>query len=80
MSVSRTCCHGTYRISVAVTRAQGFTIQPHYDIYYTLDDNPRYWSLPNPPVGYQAAMSAVDTLGFVTNLCAVYFALQGIKS
>ncbi|CAI5981567.1 unnamed protein product, partial [Closterium sp. NIES-64] len=66
-------------ISVAVTRAQGFTIQPHYDIYYTLDDNPRYWSLPNPPVGYQAAMSAVDTLGFVTNLCAVYFALQGIN-
>ncbi|CAI5987918.1 unnamed protein product, partial [Closterium sp. NIES-65] len=67
-------------ISVAVTRAQGFTIQPHYDIYYTLGDNPRYWSLPNPPVGYQAAMSAVDTLGFVTNLCAVYFALQGIKT
>ncbi|CAI5491725.1 unnamed protein product [Closterium sp. Naga37s-1] len=66
-------------ISVAVTRAQGFTIQPHYHIYYTLDDNPRYWSLPNPPVGYQAAMSAVDTLGFVTNLCAVYFALQGIN-
>ncbi|CAI7840832.1 unnamed protein product, partial [Closterium sp. NIES-54] len=66
-------------ISVAVTRAQGFSIQPHYDIYYTLDDNPRYWSLPNPPVGYQAAMSAVDTLGFITNLCAVYFALQGIN-
>ncbi|CAI5966974.1 unnamed protein product [Closterium sp. NIES-64] len=54
--------------------------EPHYDIYYTLDDNPRYWSLPNPTRGYQAAMSAVDTLGFVTNLCAVYFALQGIKS
>ncbi|CAI5478901.1 unnamed protein product [Closterium sp. Yama58-4] len=67
-------------ISVAVMRAQGFTIQPHYNIYYTLDDNPRYWSLPNPPVGYQAAMSAVDTLGFITNLWGVYFALQGIKS
>ncbi|CAI5483594.1 unnamed protein product [Closterium sp. Yama58-4] len=66
-------------ISVAVMRAQGFSIQPHYDIYYTLDDNPRYWSLPNPPVGYQSAMSAVDTLGFITNLCAVYFALQGIN-
>ncbi|CAI5478917.1 unnamed protein product, partial [Closterium sp. Yama58-4] len=66
-------------IAVAVMRAEGFTIQPHYDIYDTLDDNPRYWSLPNPPVGYQAAMSAVDTLGFITNLCSVYFALQGIN-
>ncbi|CAI7833065.1 unnamed protein product, partial [Closterium sp. NIES-54] len=66
-------------ISMAVLSGQSFNIQARYNIYYTLDEYPRYWALPNPPSGYLAAVSAADKLGNIINTCSVYFALQGMN-
>ncbi|CAI5467894.1 unnamed protein product, partial [Closterium sp. Yama58-4] len=66
-------------ISMAVLSGQSFNMQARYNIYYTLDEYPRYWALPNPPSGYLAAVAAADKLGSIINTSSAYFALQGMN-
>ncbi|CAI7792463.1 unnamed protein product [Closterium sp. NIES-53] len=56
-----------------------FDMQPHYNIYYSLFEMPRYWAVPNPPTGFISATQAFADLHNIINLRAVYFALQAIK-
>ncbi|CAI5517575.1 unnamed protein product [Closterium sp. Naga37s-1] len=56
-----------------------FDMQPRYNIYYSLFEMPRYWAVPNPPLGFIRATQVFADLRNIINLRAVYFALQGIN-
>ncbi|CAI6004772.1 unnamed protein product [Closterium sp. NIES-65] len=58
---------------------EAFDMQPRYDIYYTLLEMPRYWAVPNPPMGFISATQAFADLRNIINLRGIYFSLQGIN-
>ncbi|CAI5512456.1 unnamed protein product [Closterium sp. Naga37s-1] len=58
---------------------ESFDMQPRYNIYYSLLEMPRYWAVPNPPMGFLLAGQAFLDLRYIINMRAVYFALQGIN-
>ncbi|CAI5484984.1 unnamed protein product [Closterium sp. Yama58-4] len=58
---------------------EAFDVQPRYDIYHTLLERPQYWAVPEPPVGFLAAMDRYSSLQALINWRSFYFALQGVN-
>ncbi|CAI5506833.1 unnamed protein product, partial [Closterium sp. Naga37s-1] len=58
---------------------EAFDMQPRYDIYHTLLERPQYWAVPDPPVGFLAAMDRYSSLQALINWRSFYFALQGVN-
>ncbi|CAI5983999.1 unnamed protein product, partial [Closterium sp. NIES-65] len=58
---------------------EAFDVQPRYGIYHTLLEMPQYWAVPDPPVGFMAAMDKYSSLQALINWRSFYFALQGVN-
>ena len=66
------------RISLWVS-TDNFSIEPRYDIYFSLEEVPRYWAVPNPPTGFLEVQAAYKQLVSIVNLHDIDFTVQGIK-
>ena len=66
------------RIILWVTTSS-FTMEPRYNIYYSLGEVPRYWAVPNPPTGSNQVSDLYANILNIVDLHDTYFTVQGIK-
>ena len=70
------------RIPLRVTLCvliSSISLEPRYNIYFTLVEHPLYWSVPNPPVGFTQASQVYAQVAHIAHLQDVYFTVQGLK-
>ena len=56
-----------------------FSMQPRYDLYFSLGEVARYWAVPNPPSGFLEATEVFNNVMYLSQLYGIYFAIQGLK-
>ena len=56
-----------------------FTMEPRYNIYFSLAETPLYWAVPNPPLGFSDAAQVYNNVAYIVHLQDIYYTVQGLK-